>query len=80
MNHEALFLYSLLSHPLGRIAAGFFISMLFYVAIMLIFFETPNAHTYLWAVIGFSFITSIMYIVMFKALNKPVSGTPTGHS
>ncbi|KRE48607.1 CDP-alcohol phosphatidyltransferase family protein [Paenibacillus sp. Soil522] len=55
-------------------------TVLFYAAIMLIFFEAPNAHTYLWAVIGFSFITSIMYIVMFKALNKPVSGTPTGHS
>jgi cardiolipin synthase len=55
-------------------------TVLFYVAIMLIFFEAPNAHSYLWVVIAFSFITSIMYVIMFKALNKAAPGTPTGHS
>lgn len=55
-------------------------TVLFYAAIMLIFFEVPNAHVYLWGVIGFSFITSMMYIVMFKALNKHITETPTGHS
>ncbi|MGM0884008.1 MAG: CDP-alcohol phosphatidyltransferase family protein [Bacillota bacterium] len=55
-------------------------TVLFYAAIMLIFFEAPYAHSYLWAVIVFSFITSIMYIVMFKALNKSVTGGPPGHS
>jgi cardiolipin synthase len=54
-------------------------TVLFYVAIMLIFFEVPDAHSYLWAVIAFSFFTSIMYIAMFKALNKPSAETPTGH-
>lgn len=54
-------------------------TVLFYVAIMLIFFEVPDAHSYLWAVIAFSFFTSIMYIAMFKALNKPAAETPTGH-
>ncbi len=54
-------------------------TVLFYVAIMLIFFEVPDAHSYLWAVIAFSFVTSIMYIAMFKALNKPAAKTPTGH-
>ncbi|NIK79368.1 cardiolipin synthase [Paenibacillus castaneae] len=48
-------------------------TVLFYLAIMLIFFEAPHAHLYLWAVIAFSFVTSIMYIVMFKALNKPAA-------
>jgi len=55
-------------------------TVLFYIAIMLIFFEAPNAHAYLWGVIAISFATSIMYIVMFKALNKHITGTPTGHS
>ncbi|WP_054025424.1 CDP-alcohol phosphatidyltransferase family protein [Bacillus sp. FJAT-28004] len=55
-------------------------TVLFYAAIMLIFFEAPNAHFYLWGVIAFSFVTSIMYIVMFKALNKNITETPAGHS
>ncbi|WP_141506588.1 CDP-alcohol phosphatidyltransferase family protein [Paenibacillus luteus] len=54
-------------------------TIMFYGAIMLIFFEVPNAHSYLWAVIAFSFFTSIVYIAMFKALNKPTAETPTGH-
>ncbi|WP_424766630.1 CDP-alcohol phosphatidyltransferase family protein [Paenibacillus sp. sgz302251] len=48
-------------------------TVLFYVAIMLIFFRAPYAHTYLWAVIALSFVSTIMYIVMFRALNKPVT-------
>lgn len=54
-------------------------TVLFYAAIMLIFFEVPNAHVYLWAVIAFSFVTSIMYIVLFRSLNKPLAETPPGH-
>lgn len=49
-------------------------TILLYVAIMFVFFEAPFAETYLWAVIAFSFITSIVYIVLFKALNKPAAG------
>ncbi|MGO4547506.1 CDP-alcohol phosphatidyltransferase family protein [Paenibacillus sp. 2TAB23] len=55
-------------------------TVLFYAAIMLIFFEAPHAHSYLWAVIAFSFVTSIVYIAMFKSLNKPLAETPVGHS
>ncbi|MBD2868385.1 CDP-alcohol phosphatidyltransferase family protein [Paenibacillus arenilitoris] len=55
-------------------------TVLFYVAIMLIFFEVPYAHSFLWGVIGFSFVTSIMYVVMFKTLNKSATETPPGHS
>lgn len=51
-------------------------TVLFYAAITLIFFEVPYAHTYLWAVIVFSFVTSTMYIVMFSALNKQAEGSP----
>ncbi|WP_028608265.1 CDP-alcohol phosphatidyltransferase family protein [Paenibacillus harenae] len=61
--------------------AGKLTTVLLYSAIMLIFFETPYAHSYLWLVIGFSFVTSIMYIVMFKAINKTITETPAppGH-
>jgi cardiolipin synthase len=45
-------------------------TVLYYVAIMFIFFELPFARTYLWAVIAFSFVTSIIYIFLFVALNK----------
>ncbi|CAM4371209.1 CDP-alcohol phosphatidyltransferase family protein [Paenibacillus alkaliterrae] len=53
-------------------------TVLFYAAIMLIFFEAPHAHSYLWAAIAFSFVTFIMYIAMFKAINKPLTETPPG--
>jgi cardiolipin synthase len=46
-------------------------TILFYSAIMFIFFDASFAKSYLWAVIAFSFITSFMYIALFKALNKP---------
>lgn len=45
-------------------------TVLFYIGIMLVFFKAPFAELYLWGAIAFSFITSIMYILMFKALNK----------
>lgn len=48
-------------------------TILMYSAIMFIFFKAPFAESYLWAVIAFSFITSFMYIVLFKALNKPAA-------
>ncbi|MFF2483683.1 CDP-alcohol phosphatidyltransferase family protein [Paenibacillus sp. NPDC058071] len=46
-------------------------TVLFYLGIMFVFFKAPFAEAYFWAVIAFSFATSIMYIVLFKALNKP---------
>ncbi|GGD92477.1 CDP-alcohol phosphatidyltransferase family protein [Paenibacillus nasutitermitis] len=45
-------------------------TVLYYVAIMFIFFEQSFATTYLWAVIVFSFITSFIYIFLFVGLNK----------
>lgn len=45
-------------------------TILYYLAIMFIFFEFPFARTYLWGVIAFSFVTSLIYIILFVALNK----------
>lgn len=45
-------------------------TVLLYAAIMFIFFKAAFAMPYLWAVIVFSFFTSIMYIFKFLALNK----------
>ncbi|KEQ25246.1 CDP-alcohol phosphatidyltransferase family protein [Paenibacillus tyrfis] len=51
-------------------AMGKLTTVLYYVAILLIVFELPYAHTYLWFVIAVSFVTSIIYILQFKLLNK----------
>ncbi|SEN63366.1 CDP-alcohol phosphatidyltransferase family protein [Paenibacillus sp. OV219] len=45
-------------------------TILYYLAILFIFFEMPFARTYLWGVIAFSFVTSFIYIFLFVALNK----------
>ncbi|MBM7566502.1 CDP-alcohol phosphatidyltransferase family protein [Paenibacillus sacheonensis] len=45
-------------------------TMLYYLAIFFIFFEMPWARAYLWCVIGFSFVTSFIYIGLFMALNR----------
>jgi cardiolipin synthase len=45
-------------------------TVLYYVAIFWIFFSLPYAIPYLWFVIGFSFVTSIIYIFLFISLNK----------
>ncbi|UVI29923.1 CDP-alcohol phosphatidyltransferase family protein [Paenibacillus spongiae] len=45
-------------------------TVLYYFAIMFIFFELPFARTYLWGVIIFSFITTFIYIFLFVALNR----------
>lgn len=47
-------------------------TVLFYVAFLFIFFQAPFAMTFLWLVIAFSLITSIIYIFLFRNLNKPV--------
>ncbi|WP_336787393.1 CDP-alcohol phosphatidyltransferase family protein [Paenibacillus sp. MMO-177] len=49
-------------------------TVLFYIGIMFVFLEAPFAAIYLWAVIAFSFLTAIVYIILFQALNKPDSG------
>jgi cardiolipin synthase len=45
-------------------------TVLYYIAILWIFFGLPYAIPYLWFVIGFSFVTSFIYIFLFIALNK----------
>ncbi len=45
-------------------------TVLYYLAILFIFFELPFAKTYLWGIIIFSFITSFIYIFLFVSLNK----------
>ncbi|MFD0590634.1 CDP-alcohol phosphatidyltransferase family protein [Paenibacillus sp. GCM10027627] len=53
-------------------------TVLFYAAIMFIFFEAPFASTYLWGVIAFSFATSFVYLASYQSLNNG-SKTPPGH-
>jgi len=45
-------------------------TVLFYLAVLLIFFDLPYAVTVLWTAIAFSFVTSAMYIARFIALNE----------
>lgn len=45
-------------------------TVLFYFAFLFIFFEFSFAIPYLWFAIGFSFLTSIVYIVLFMSLNR----------
>lgn len=45
-------------------------TFLFYVALFLLMFEQPIAEQFLWAVIMFSFLTLLVYIVQFKQLNQ----------
>lgn len=51
-------------------AMGKLTTVLFYFAFLFIFFEAAFAHDFLWLVIGFSFLTSLIYIVLFKSLNR----------
>ncbi|WP_284643175.1 CDP-alcohol phosphatidyltransferase family protein [Paenibacillus silviterrae] len=51
-------------------ALGKLTTVLYYVAILLIVFELPYAHVYLWFVIGVSFVASVIYILQFNLLNK----------
>lgn len=43
---------------------------LFYLALLLVFFEVGFAHLLLWIVIAFSFITFFVYLLQFKSINK----------
>lgn len=51
-------------------AMGKLTTVLYYVAILLIVFQFPYAHAYLWFVISVSLITTIIYIFQFNLLNK----------
>lgn len=53
-------------------------TVMFYAAIMFIFFEASFAHTYLWIVIAFSFLTSFVYLATYKTLNNSAK-TPSSH-
>jgi cardiolipin synthase len=48
-------------------------TVLYYLAIPLIMFEVRYALFYLWIVIIFSFVTSFIYILKIKQLNKEVN-------
>jgi cardiolipin synthase len=52
-------------------------TVLYYAAILWIVFELPYAVPYLWVVIVFSFVTSIIYIIQFVAVNKDKRLTPS---
>jgi len=45
-------------------------TVLYYLAFLFLFFEFPYAETCLWFVILFSFLTSIIYIVRARAINR----------
>jgi cardiolipin synthase len=48
-------------------------TVLFYLAILLIFFELPFAVGSLWIAIAFSFLTSFIYIKQFISLNGDIA-------
>ncbi|SFS34033.1 CDP-diacylglycerol--glycerol-3-phosphate 3-phosphatidyltransferase [Marininema halotolerans] len=45
-------------------------TVLYYVALSLLMFEFPVGSEFLWGVIIFSFITSLIYLLQFKMLNQ----------
>jgi cardiolipin synthase len=45
-------------------------TVLYYFAFLFIFFDFSFAIAYLWFVVGVSFVTSIIYIILFLALNR----------
>lgn len=45
-------------------------TVLYYLAIMFIVYQFDFALTYLWLVVIFSFVTTVIYIGKFKAINK----------
>lgn len=54
--------------PANRL--GKLTTVLFYIAIMLVSFDLPYHSEFLWLVIIFSLITSIVYLLEFKKANK----------
>ncbi|MHA6481332.1 CDP-alcohol phosphatidyltransferase family protein [Paenibacillus sp. strain BS8-2] len=52
-------------------------TVMFYAAIMFIFFEAPFADEYLWVVITFSFITTFVYMASYRSLNASESESPS---
>jgi cardiolipin synthase (CMP-forming) len=51
-------------------AMGKITTVMLYLAILMIVFDMPYAVWYLWFVIIFSFITSVLYIFKFRKLNE----------
>lgn len=51
-------------------AMGKITTVMLYVAILMIVFSIPLAIPYLWFVIVFSFVTSVLYIYKFRRLNE----------
>lgn len=47
-------------------------TVLFYIAFLLIMFRVPYAEPFLWGVIVFAFITSSIYYVAFRKINRMV--------
>ncbi|GFN32681.1 CDP-alcohol phosphatidyltransferase family protein [Paenibacillus xylaniclasticus] len=45
-------------------------TVLYYIAILFIFFEAPFAQGYLWSVVIFSFVTTMMYMIQIFAINR----------
>lgn len=52
-------------------------TVLYYFAILFIFFEASFAKGYLWFVVVFSFVTSVMYMIQIFAINRD-SDKPRG--
>lgn len=45
-------------------------TVLYYFAILFIYFQWPKAHAILWGVILFSFVTTFMYLVLVVRVNR----------
>lgn len=51
-------------------------TVLFYVALMLIFFQAPIAHVFLWFVISMSYVATLVYIASYSSMNHTAAGKP----
>ncbi|HEX7058114.1 MAG TPA: CDP-alcohol phosphatidyltransferase family protein [Bacilli bacterium] len=49
-------------------------TVLYYIAVLFIVYDAPFAIRYLWFVIFFSFVTSVVYIFEFRILNPKLPG------
>ncbi|OGX61076.1 MAG: CDP-diacylglycerol--glycerol-3-phosphate 3-phosphatidyltransferase [Paenibacillus sp. RIFOXYA1_FULL_44_5] len=45
-------------------------TLLYYLAFLFIFFDFRFARSFLWIVIGFSFVTAWVYIILFRTINR----------
>lgn len=76
----SMILYSTLFHLKGKktIPAnlmGKLTTVLFYIAFFALFFSIDGAQTFLWFVIGLSYVTTFVYFILIQSANKSTDET-----